>query len=79
MTNAKIWISKILPLCQVLQIGSHAVYWESFTENIHEFSGFGNDCECFLANILYPLIILTQNVHCRKSLPFDCTILIYQT
>ena len=29
-------------------------------ENIHEFCGFWNDCECFLATIFYFVIILTK-------------------
>ena len=41
------------------------VYWESFMEkNICEFRRFWNDRECFLATILYFVIILTKNVHC---------------
>ena len=44
----------------------HTTYWESFTEeNIHEFHGFWNDRECFLATTFDLLIILTKNVHCR--------------
>ena len=42
------------------------VYWESFTEeNIHEFHGFWNDRECFLATIFCILTILNKNVHCQ--------------
>ena len=46
-------------------IGNH-----SREENIHEFCGFWNDHECFLAAIFYLLIVLTKNT---------CTVIIFQT
>ena len=39
--------------CKILEIVI-TVYWESFTEE--NIRGFWNDCQCFLAAILYLLI-----------------------
>ena len=32
-------------------------------ENIHEFCGFWNDRECYLATIFYLIIIMTEDLH----------------
>ena len=54
------------PMCMLcLQARSYTLYWESFMEeNIRDFRGFWNDCECFLVTIFYLVIILTKNVCC---------------
>ena len=48
-----------------LAIALGTVNWESSTkENVHDFRRIWNACECFLATILYLIIILTKNMHC---------------